>query len=57
MTNYLLNRILRSLFSIVIVVGVVMIMIYSALDRNLIFAQDAPCVLPGAFFKGDLYDA
>ena len=41
MTNYLLNRILRSLISIVIVVGVVMIMIYSALDRNLIFAQDA----------------
>ena len=41
MTKYLLNRILRSFFSIIIVVGVVMIMIYSALDRNLIFAQDA----------------
>ena len=40
MTKYLLNRILRSLFSITIVVGVVMVMIYSALDRNLIFAQD-----------------
>ncbi|MBR2421536.1 MAG: ABC transporter permease [Oscillospiraceae bacterium] len=41
MTKYLINRILRSLCSIVIVVGVVMVMIYSALDRNLIFAQDA----------------
>lgn len=41
MTKYLINRILRSLVSIVIVVGVVMLMIYSALDRNLIFAQDA----------------
>ena len=41
MTKYLINRILRSLVSIVIVVAVVMIMIYSALDRNLIFAQDA----------------
>ena len=41
MTKYLINRILRSLCSIVIVVAVVMLMIYSALDRNLIFAQDA----------------
>ena len=41
MTKYLINRILRSICSIVIVVGVVMVMIYSALDRNLIFAQDA----------------
>ena len=41
MTKYLINRILRSLVSIVIVVAVVMVMIYSALDRNLIFAQDA----------------
>ena len=41
MTKYLINRILRSVCSIVIVVGVVMVMIYSALDRNLIFAQDA----------------
>ena len=41
MTKYLINRILRSLVSVVIVVAVVMIMIYSALDRNLIFAQDA----------------
>ena len=41
MTKYLINRVLRSLVSIVIVVAVVMVMIYSALDRNLIFAQDA----------------
>ena len=41
MTKYLINRILRSLVSVVIVVAVVMIMVYSALDRNLIFAKDA----------------
>ena len=40
MTKYLLNRILRGLVSIVIVVGIVMVMIYSCLDRNLIFAKD-----------------
>ena len=40
MTKYLINRILRSIFSVVIVVCIVMVMIYSALDRNLIFAQD-----------------
>lgn len=40
MTKYLLKRILRSACSIIIVVGIVMIMIYSALDRNLIFAND-----------------
>ena len=41
MTKYLINRILRSLVSVVIVVGIVMVMIYSALDRNLIFANDS----------------
>ncbi len=40
MTKYLINRIIRSLCSVVIVVGIVMVMIYSALDRNLIFATD-----------------
>ena len=40
MTKYLINRILRSLVSVVIVVGVVMVMIYSALDRKLVFAND-----------------
>ncbi len=40
MTKYLLKRLLRGLFSIVIVVTIVMAMIYTALDRQLIFAQD-----------------
>ena len=41
MTKYVINRILRSLFSVVLVVGIVMVMVYSCLDRNLIFAMDA----------------
>lgn len=41
MTKYLINRILRGICSIVIVVGIVMVMVYSALDRNLIFAADS----------------
>ncbi|MGM9548898.1 MAG: ABC transporter permease [Faecousia sp.] len=41
MTKYLINRILRGVCSIVIVVGIVMVMVYSALDRNLIFAADS----------------
>ena len=41
MTRYLLTRILRSICSIIVVVGIVMVMIYSALDRNLIFAADS----------------
>ena len=40
MTKYLVNRILRSICSIVIVVAVVMVMIYSALDRELVFSAD-----------------
>ncbi|MBQ3090497.1 MAG: ABC transporter permease [Oscillospiraceae bacterium] len=40
MTKYLVNRVLRGLVSVVIVVGIVMVMIYSCLDRNLIFAAD-----------------
>jgi len=40
MTKYLINRVVRGLISVVIVVGIVMIMVYSCLDRNLIFAQD-----------------
>jgi len=40
MTKYLLKRLLFGVFSIIIVVAIVMIMIYSLLDRNLIFAQD-----------------
>ena len=41
MTKYLLNRILRSLFSIVIVVAIVMTLVYTCLDRNLVFKDDA----------------
>jgi len=40
MTKYLVNRILRGLLSVVIVVIIVMVMIYSCLDRTLIFAKD-----------------
>ena len=40
MTRYLLGRILRALLSVVIVTAVVMVLIYSCLDRNLIFAND-----------------
>ena len=40
MTKYLVNRIFRSLCSIIIVVAVVMLLIYSCLDRQLIFAAD-----------------
>lgn len=40
MAKYLWSRVLRGVFSVMVVVGVVMIMIYSALDRNLIFAND-----------------
>ena len=41
MTKYLINRILRSLISVIIVVAVVMVMIYSFLDREIIFATDS----------------
>lgn len=41
MTKYLLKRILFGLLSVVAVVACVMVMIYSLLDRNLVFAQDA----------------
>lgn len=40
MTRYLLGRIVRALLSVVIVTAVVMVLIYSFLDRNLIFAND-----------------
>jgi len=41
MTKYLISRIIRGIFSIIIVVGIVMVLIYSCLDRNLIFAADS----------------
>lgn len=40
MTRYLIRRILHGLVSVIIVVAIVMIMIYSVMDRNLIFARD-----------------
>ena len=40
MTKYLLGRILRGLLSVVIVVTVVMLLVYTCLDRSLIFATD-----------------
>jgi len=40
MTKYLISRILRALFSIIIVVAVIMTMIYSFLDKKQIFAAD-----------------
>ena len=40
MTKYLINRILRALLSIVIVVGLIMVMVYSFLDKTSIFAED-----------------
>ena len=40
MTKYLLKRILHGIVSIAIVVALVMIMIYTLLDRNLVFAKD-----------------
>ena len=40
MTKYLIRRVLHSLVSIVIVVGIIMVMIYSLLPRQSIFAMD-----------------
>lgn len=40
MAKYLIKRLLYGIFSIIVVVAIVMIMIYSLLDRNLIFAND-----------------
>lgn len=41
MAKYLLKRLLYGILSIVAVVAIVMIMVYSLMDRNLIFANDA----------------
>ncbi len=40
MTKYLLRRLLHGFVSVIIVVVIVMLLIYSCLDRQLIFAQD-----------------
>ena len=41
MKKYLLKRIIGGLLSIVAVVAIVMILIYSLMDRQLIFQSDA----------------
>ena len=41
MTKYLLKRILHGVCSLIIIVGIVMILVYSVMDRNLIFAKDS----------------
>lgn len=40
MGRYLLWRILRGILSIVIVVGIVMVLVYAGLDREMVFASD-----------------
>ena len=40
MTKYLINRILRALLSVVLVIAVIMVMVYAFLDREAIFASD-----------------
>ena len=40
MTKYLIKRILRALFSVVLVIAVIMVMIYTWLDREAIFSSD-----------------
>ena len=40
MAKYLIGRALKGFVSVVIVTGIVMVLIYSCLDRNLIFASD-----------------
>ena len=40
MTKYLLSRILRGMLSIVIVIAIVMLMVYSLLDRNKVLGDD-----------------
>lgn len=40
MAKYIIRRIIHGLISVFIVVGIIMVLIYSLLDRNLIFAKD-----------------
>lgn len=40
MSKYLLKRLLHGLVSLVIVVAIVMVLVYSCLNRDLVFAQD-----------------
>ena len=40
MAKYVLKRLLHGLISLIIVVAIVMVLIYSLLDRTSIFAED-----------------
>ena len=40
MGKYLLKRLLHGVFSIVVVVAIVMILVYTAIDKEFIFRQD-----------------
>ena len=40
MATYIIKRVLHGIFSVIVVVGIVMILIYSLLNRNQIFAND-----------------
>lgn len=40
MTKYLIKRLIHGIFSIVIVVTIIMILVYSLMNRNLVFAND-----------------
>lgn len=41
MTKYLLSRLLRGLLSVVVVIAIVMLLVYTALDRNKVFVGDS----------------
>ena len=41
MEKYLLRRVLHGIISVIVVVMLVMILIYSMLNRNLVFAADS----------------
>ena len=41
MTKYLLSRLVRGLCSILVVIAIVMVLIYSCLDKNMIFKLDS----------------
>ena len=40
MAKYLVKRIIRGIISVIIVVGIVMLLIYSLMDRDLVLAAD-----------------
>lgn len=40
MAKYILKRVLHAIFSVIVVIGIVMLLIYSLMNRNQIFASD-----------------